>query len=209
MATRLGDHIHQLHSSDYRSPFDLPEGPVLVVGAGNSGAQIALELSRFHSVALAGRDVGRLPRSILGADVFHWLWPVFRHLSLGTWLGRGLQRRLKATDPLIGVSPRDFRSHGVRRLGRVDDVHQGLPHVLGVPVNVRTVIWATGFTPDFSWIEAPALDPHGAPRHRRGVAEVPGLYFLGLRFQYRQSSALIGGVGDDAEFIAGHIVRRT
>jgi putative flavoprotein involved in K+ transport len=182
---------------------------VLVVGAGNSGAQIALELSRFHDVALAGREVGRLPRTILGADVFRWIWPVFRHLNVETWLGRGLQRRMRTSDPLIGIGPRDFESAGVRRLGPVTGVHQGLPSIGGAPVNARTIVWATGFTHDFGWINVPALQPDGRPRHRRGVSEPPGLYFLGLRFQYRQSSALIGGVGDDAEFVTTHILQRS
>lgn len=208
MSSRLGAHVHQLHSRDYRSPFDLPDGPVLVVGAGNSGAQIALELSRFHNVTLAGRDVRRLPRRILGLDVFHWIWPLFRHLTLGTRLGRGLRRRVDATDPLIGVAVGDFASHGIRRLGRVDDVREGLPYVAGETVDVRTVIWATGFTPDFGWVDVPVFGADGTPRHRRGVTDVPGLYFVGLRFQYRQSSALIGGVGQDAEFLAGQILRR-
>lgn len=209
LATRVAPHIHQLHSRDYRSPFDLPDGPVLVVGAGNSGAQIALELSNFHSVTLAGRDIRRLPRKILGLDVFHWIWPLFRHSSLGTWLGRGLRRHLGATDPLIGTTARDFASNGVKRVGRVDEVRDGLPHAAGAPLDVRTVIWATGFASDFGWIDLPAFEADGTPRHQRGVTDVSGLYFVGLRFQYRQSSALIGGVGEDAEHIALEVIRRS
>ena len=208
MAVQLGDHIHQLHSLDYRSPFDLPEGPVLVVGAGNSGSQIAMELSRFRSVTVAGRSIGRLPRTILGVDLFRWAWPVFQHLSLDTWLGRRLRDRTLSADPLIGITPADLAAHRVRRVGRVTEVHHGLPHADGRPVDARVVIWATGFAHDFGWIRLPVFEPSGFPRHRRGAAEVPGLYFLGLRFQYRQSSALIGGVGADAEFIAADIARR-
>jgi putative flavoprotein involved in K+ transport len=208
ISSRLGPHIHQLHSRDYRSPFDLPDGPVLVVGAGNSGAQISLELSRSRSVSLAGPALRRLPRKVLGLDVFHWIWPLFHHLTLDTWLGRLLRRRVVATDPLIGVTARDFASHGVRRLGRVDGVRDGLPSVADVAVDVRTVLWATGFTQDFGWLDVPVLEPDGTPRHRRGVSELAGLYFVGLRFQHRQSSALIGGVGQDAEYVAGRIVRR-
>jgi len=206
-AGQLAPEIHQLHSSEYRSPFDLPEGDVLVAGAGNSGAQIALELSRFREVTLAGRDVARLPRRILGLDVFHWVWPLFRRLDLGTWLGRRLRDWTQANDPLIGIGPRDFESHGIRRVGRVTDVSDGRPSVSGVPMDVQVVIWATGFAPDFSWIELPTIGRE-APVHRRGVTDTPGLYFLGLSFLHRKSSALLGGVGDDAEFIAGHIARR-
>lgn len=208
ISRRLGPHIHQLHSRDYSSPFDIPDGPVLVVGAGNSGTQIALELARSHRVSLAGPDVRRLPRKVLGLDVFHWIWPLFGHLTLDTWLGRVLRRRVGATDPLIGVSPRDVASHGVIRVGRVDGERNGLPSVAGTAVDVRTVIWATGFTQDFGWIDVPVLEPDGTPRHRRGVSDQAGLYFVGLRFQHRQSSALIGGVGHDAEYVAGQIVGR-
>lgn len=208
MAAELGTHVHQLHSRDYRGPFDLPDGPALVVGAGNSGSQIAMELSRSRSVTLAGREIGRLPRTVLGADLFHWAWPVFRRLHADTWMGRRLRRRTSAGDPLIGIAPSDLAAHGVRRVGRVTGVNQGLPHADGKPLEVATVVWATGFTQDFGWIELPVFEPGGSPRHRRGVTEVPGLYFLGLRFQYRQSSALIGGVGEDAAFIAADIARR-
>jgi putative flavoprotein involved in K+ transport len=206
MAEQLAPEIHQLHSHEYRSPFDLPEGDVLVVGTGNSGAQIALELSRSRKVTLAGRDLGRLPRRILGLDVFQWLWPLFRQLNLGTWLGRRLRDRTKATDPLIGITRRDFESHGVRRVGRVTDVRDGLPCVSGVPINAQVILWATGFALDFSWIELPSIERNGAPFQRRGVTDTPGLYFVGLTFLYRKSSALLGGVGADAEFIASHIV---
>jgi putative flavoprotein involved in K+ transport len=208
LATQLRNDIHQLHSSAYQNPFELPAGEVLVVGAGNSGAQIALELSRVRNVTLAGRDIGRLPRRILGADVFRWLWPVFQRLNLDTWLGRRLRNRTRSGDPLIGITPADFAEHGVRRVGRVTEVRDGLPWVAGEAVDAKTVIWATGYAPDFTWIQLPVLGPNGAPRHARGVAEVAGLYFLGLRFQYRQSSALIGGVDGDAQFVAADIARR-
>lgn len=209
LAAELAPDIHQLHSSGYRSPFDLSPGPVLVVGAGNSGAQIALELSRFHDVTLAGVAIGGLPRTILGADVFRWLWPVFRHASGDRWLGRRLRERARAGDPLIGITAADLAAHGIRRVGRVTEVRGGLPIADGVAVQATTVVWATGYTPDYGFIELPVLDAEGRPRHERGVTDVNGLYFLGLPFQHRQTSSLLGGVGDDAEHIANVIAQRS
>ena len=208
VAAELQSDIRQLHSSQYRSPFDLVDGPVLVVGAGNSGAQVALELSRHYDVTLAGRDIKRLPRKILGGDVFHWTWPVFRRLSLDTWAGRWLRDRM-TPDPLIGVGPRDFAAAGIKRVRPMTGVCDGVPCIDGARLNPRTVIWATGFSSDFTWIKLPAFEEGGAPTHTRGVSPLAGLYFLGLPFQYRQTSALIGGVGEDAAFIADHIARRT
>lgn len=208
LASQLRSDIHQLHSHDYRNPGQLPDGDVLVVGAGNSGAQIALELARSRKVVLAGESAGSLPRTILGADVFQWLWPVFRCLHLGTWAGRRLRERSRAGDPLIGIGRRDFAANGVRRVGRVGAVQHGLPCVGGEVLDVRVVLWATGFAPDFGWIHLPAFGADGMPRHRRGVARPAGLYFVGQRFLFRQSSALLGGVGDDAAFVAGQIADR-
>ena len=206
----LSPETHQLHSSDYRSPFALPDGPVLVVGAGNSGAQIAMEIARFQRVWLAGASTGRLPRRVLGRDVYDWIWPALSTLSVDTRAGRRLRERARRGDPLVGISPRDFADAGVERVGRVTGVQDGSPVCDGRPVQARTVVWCTGFTPDYSWIELPVFDERGAPRHRRGVVDgAPGLYFVGLRFQHTMTSALLGGVGRDAEFIAARAVARS
>lgn len=210
VAARLSPDIHQLHSSAYRTPFALPDGPVLVVGAGNSGAQIALELARFRRVWLAGRETGRIPRTLLGRDIYDWIWPVMTRLTLDTRLGRRLGERARRGDPLVGIAARDFARAGVARVGRLTDVRDGRPVCEGEVLHPRVVIWCTGYTPDFGWIELPVLDEHGSPRHRRGVATgAPGLYFAGLRFQHRMTSALIGGVGEDAAYLAEHIAARS
>ena len=209
LAARLSSDIHQLHSSQYRSPFDLPDGPALVVGAGNSGAQIATELARFRTVWLAGRETGRIPRRWLGRDIYDWIWPVLTRLTLDTRLGRRLQQRTRRGDPLVGIPERALRDGGVQRVGRVADERNGLPVVDGAPLDPKVIIWSTGFSPDYSWIQLPVLDDDGHPRHRRGVAiDYPGLFFVGLRFQHRMTSALIGGVGADAEFIAAQVGQR-
>lgn len=210
LASRLSPAVHQIHSSQYRSPFDLPDGPVLVVGAGNSGAQIALELARFRKVWLAGRDTGHLPRRLLGRDLFDWIWPVMTRATLDTRLGRRLRSRAsRGGDALIGIPERALAGGGVVRVGRVADERAGLPVCDGTVLEPRVIVWCTGFTPDYGWIDLPVLDEAGRPRHRRGVAtDVAGLYFVGLRFQHRMTSSLVGGVGADAAFIAERVVRR-
>ena len=209
MASRLDAGIVQLHSSTYRSPFDLPEGPVLVVGAGNSGAQIALELARHRQVWLAGRNTGHLPRRFLGRDLFDWLWPLMRRFTVETRVGQRLRSRLReGGDSLIGIPEQVIVEAGVKRVGRVDEERNGWPVADGVPMRPGAIVWCTGFTPDYSWIGAPVFDERGWPRHTRGIAaEAPGLYFLGLRFQHRMSSSLVGGVGEDAAFVAGEVAR--
>jgi putative flavoprotein involved in K+ transport len=211
VASRLGGEIHQLHSSQYRSPFDLPDGPVLVVGAGNSGAQIALELARFRKVWLAGRDTGHMPRRVLGRDVFSWIWPIMTRATADTRLGHRLMRQAApGGDALIGIPEQQLTAAGVVRVGRVDDERAGLPVCGGKAMQPKVVVWCTGFSPDYDWIKLPAFDGNGRPRHSRGISTgVPGLFFVGLRYQHRMTSSLIGGVGLDAEFIAEQVAHRT
>ena len=210
LAARLDASIHQLHSSAYRSPFDLPDGPVLVVGAGNSGAQIALELARHHPVWLAGRDTGHLPRRLLGRDLFDWIWPLMHRFTADSRLGRRMRRRVGGGgDALIGIPERALVDGGVVRVGRVEQLLDGWPVVDGEVLRPRAIVWCTGFVSDYSWIDAPVFDERGVPRHTRGVVtEAPGLYFLGLRFQHRMTSSLVGGVGHDAAFVADELARR-
>lgn len=211
IASRLSPRIHQIHSSQYTNPFTLPPGPVLVVGAGNSGAQIALEPARFRKgdVCLAGRTTGQIPRTFLGRDLYKWIWPILRRLTATTVLGQRLRDRTRRGDPLIGLAPSSLSDAGIRRVGRVTDVDGGMPVCDGQPIDAAVVIWCTGFAPNFSWVRVPLPKDNGIPRTARGVVpESPGLYFVGLRFQHRLTSALMGGVGDDAAYIADQILRR-
>ena len=210
LSVRLDPAIHQLHSSEYHGPFDLPKGPVLVIGAGNSGAQIALELARFRKVWLAGRNTGHMPRRILGRDVFDWIWPLMKRATIETRLGRRMRANILGSgDALIGIPERELTEAGVVRVGRLEEERGGMPVSGGQVLAPSVVVWCTGFRPDYQWIELPVFGDDGYPRHQRGVVtEMPGLYFLGLRFQYRLSSSLIGGVGDDAAFVAGEVARR-
>lgn len=209
IATRLDPAIVQLHSSEYRTPFALPDGPVLVVGAGNSGAQIALELSRFRKVWLAGRDPGHIPRRLLGRDVFRWIWPLATRATLETHIGRRLRRRMRGGDARIGIPPRQLAEAGIVRTPRLTGERSGLPECDGEVLTPRVVVWCTGFEPDFGWIDLPVTDERGFPRHTRGEATGrPGLHFVGLRFQHRLTSSLLGGVGLDAEWVAAQVSRR-
>ena len=208
VAGQLSREIRQLHSSEYRNPFHLPEGPVLVVGAGNSGAQIALELARFRKVWLAGRESGHLPRRLLGRDIFDWLWPVLRRITAGSTLGRRMRQHSRRADPLVGMSRRALSRAGVQRVGRLTGERGGLPVCGDDVVEPQVVIWCTGYEPDYRWVELPVLDESGRPRHERGVAaDSPGLYFVGLRFQHTMTSALLGGVAGDAAYIAAEVAR--
>ena len=210
IADRLSSDIRQLHSSEYRNPLELPDGPVLVVGAGNSGAQIALELARGRKVWLAGRNTGYVPRRLLGRDVFDWIWPVMSRTTTDTRLGRRLRERSRqGGDQRIGIAENTLREAGIVRVGRLTNERSGLPDCEGTVIDPRVIVWCTGFEPDYGWINLPVLGDDGYPRHRRGVAvDVSGLYFMGLRFQRRMTSSLIGGVGEDAAFIAEQVARR-
>jgi len=210
VAARLSGHIRQLHSSEYRKPSDLPDGPVLVVGAGNSGAQIALELAKSRKVWLAGRDTGHLPRRLLGRDIFDWIWPVASRATSTTRLGQRIRAgAVVGGDALIGIPERELRQAGITRVGRLDEERGGLPVCGGLVLEPSVIIWCTGFAPDYRWIDLPVFGADGFPRHTRGVVrEAPGLFFLGLRFQHRLSSSLIGGVGEDAAYIGDLVAQR-
>jgi putative flavoprotein involved in K+ transport len=208
----LHPRLVQMHSSAYRRPSQLPEGGVLLVGAGNSGAQIALELAQSgRKVVLSGPDTGSMPRRFLGRDIFDWLWPTIMRPPVDTAVGRRLmQGRLFAGDPLIGMSAKSLARPGLARVGKTIGVRGGAPVLADGRVlpGVGAVIWCTGFRPDFSWIELPVLGVDGYPLHRRGIASgAPGLAFLGMRFQHRMSSALLGGVGEDAAHVTAEMVK--
>lgn len=205
IADDLGENVLQLHSTRYRAPGDIPDGGVLVVGGGNTGFQIAEELSASREVHLAiGSRQTPLPQRILGRDLFWYLEKTgAMRRSKDTRIGR----RLEGRDTLIGSSPRALRKrHGVQLHPRaVEASGRTIRFSDGSGLDVKAVIWATGFRNDHAWIEAPIFDDQHRAVHRRGVAGSPGLYFLGLTWQYTRGSALIGWVGDDAAYIADQI----
>jgi putative flavoprotein involved in K+ transport len=204
-ASRLAPEVFQVHSTEYRKPSDVPEGTVLVVGGGNTGFQIAKELAATHKVHLAvGTRQTPLPQRFLGHDLFWWLTKTgVLNKTVESRLGRKLRHR----DTLIGSSPRELRQqYGVELKPRAVDTSGRMVRVEdGSELEVDALIWATGYRPDYSWIELPVFESDGRLRHRRGVTDAPGLYFLGLTWQHTRGSALIGWVKDDAAFIAEQI----
>jgi putative flavoprotein involved in K+ transport len=214
-AGELGAPIVQLHSTDYRNPSQLRDGRVLVVGVGNSGAEIALELSRTHATLLAGKESGQIPVRH-GSVPARFVLPVIRFLgrhvlTVRTPIGRRIGPKLTSRGtPLIRTKSKHLSAAGVERVPRVVGVRDALPLLEDDRVlDVANVVWCTGFRHDLSWIDLPVFDEDGKPMHERGVAlSAPGLYFVGLIFQYAAVSDVLPGVGRDADYIAKHIVAR-
>jgi putative flavoprotein involved in K+ transport len=215
-AKNLDPSIRQLHAHSYRSPSQLQAGGVLVVGVGNSGADIAIDVAGNHSTWLSGKESGSIPyriESFMARFVFVRIMRFIGHhiLSLRTSIGRKQRPKfLHRAAPIIRVKPQDFVAAGIQRVGRVVGVKAGLPLLEGDrTLDVKNVIWCTGFHPGFSWIDLPVFDGAGDPMHDRGVVAVaPGLYFLGLQFLYSMTSATVHGVGRDAEHISDAIACR-
>jgi putative flavoprotein involved in K+ transport len=204
IAADLSAEVRQLHSSDYRRPDDVPDGPVLVVGGGNTGFQIAHELAATNEVHLAiGSRQTPLPQRLLGRDLFTILTATgLMAKTVESRLGRRLSRR----DALIGSSPRAIRRRGVDVRPRVTGATGStITFADESTLDARAVIWATGFGVDHSYVDAPVFSADGAVIHTRGVTAAPGLYFLGMPWQHTRGSALLGWVKDDAHHIADQI----
>jgi len=215
-APELDPGIRQLHSRDYRNLSQLQDGPVLVVGASHSGSDIAYEASASHEVILSGTDTGQIPvpiESRRGRIGFRVLVFAGTHvLNADTPFGRKMRPHVRhGGGPLLRYRRKDLLRAGVERvLQRTVGVERGLP-VLddGRIVDVRNVVWCTGFRPDFSWIQVPFdLGEDGYPVQYRGVVpSSPGLYFTGLPFLHSFASMLVAGAARDAERVARHIVK--
>src|SRR4051812_17915469 len=204
IAAGLDPSVVHFHSSDYRTPAAIPPGPVLVVGGGNTGYQIAEELSATHQVALAvGSRQAPLPQTIFGRDAFRLLEAT--RLIYKTRDSR-IGRRLQGSETLVGYSPRKLRRLGVQMRPRATGAAgTQVRFENGTSMTVSAVIWATGFALDHSWVKAPVFDERKRVVHDRGVTAAPGLYFLGLPWLHTRGSALLGWVKDDAEFLAERI----
>ena len=209
VAAGLAPDVVQLHSADYRNPAQLPDGPVVVVGGGNSGLQIAAELAATRQVSVAvGADSLHLPQRILGRDLFWWL----TRLGVITKTADSLlARRMRSRgDLVIGSSTKALVRAGVRLHPRVVSTSaDGLTFADGTAGQAGAVIWATGFRSDYSWIDIPGVVREGEVEHQRGVTGVPGLFFLGLPWQHTRGSALLGFVRHDAAWLADQLAATT
>ena len=213
-ARELDESIVQLHSKEYRRRSQIQKGTVLVVGAGNSGAEIAMELACHHQTWLSGPDTGQEPAragSRLDHLVTPLMWFVATRLTVKTALGRKLRDHFIDPPrgiPLGRVRRKDFAPAGIERVPRMTAVMNGYPVMEnGRVLEVSNVIWCTGYAPHYDWIDLSLRTHNGLPIHDRGIVEsCPGLYFVGLLFLYSLSSALLGGVGRDAKHIVDHIV---
>lgn len=216
-AAQLDPGIRQFHSSSYRSPSQLQDGPVLVVGASHSGADIAMEAAEAgHRTVLAGHILGQLPvpmESRRGKAIMPVMFLLAKHLlTIRTPIGRKMAPHIRmGGGPLLRVRRPDLDRAGVERSeSRVLGVSGGKP-VLGDgrAIDITNVVWCTGFRPDFRWIQMPIADPDGWPMQSRGVVDAaPGLYFLGLLFQYSFTSMLVAGAGRDAAFVVDRLAKR-
>jgi putative flavoprotein involved in K+ transport len=207
-ASKLDPSVTQVHSADYRNPQALPAGPVLVVGGGNSGFQIAEELAATRQVDLSVAErVPMLPQRLAGRDLFWWLTRLgVLRVTVDSRLGRRASRR----EFIIGTNKRRLRKAGVRFRPRLIDADgRTVRFADGSTLeDVGVVVWATGYRSDHAWIHIPGVVREGHVVHRRGVTEVPGLYFLGLSWQHTRGSALLGFVNDDAAYLADRIATR-
>jgi putative flavoprotein involved in K+ transport len=204
-AAKLDPSVTQVHSAGYRNPQALPDGPVLVVGGGNSGFQIAEELAATRTVDLSiATTYPMLPQRLAGRDLFWWLTRLgLLRVTVNSRPGRRMSRR----DFVIGTNRKRLERAGVRFRPRLVDAEGRTVRFADHSLleDVAVVVWATGYRADFTWIHIPGVVHEGHVVHRRGVTGVPGLYFLGLSWQHTRGSALLGFVNDDASYLADRI----
>ena len=216
-AQDLDANIVQVHSHHYRNPSQLRPENTLVVGAGNSAADIAMEVAKTHPTWMSGKESGHIPfqiESFFGRFILFRAVRFIGHhvLSLATPIGRNARPKLlNKTTPLVRVKPKDLINAGIERVARVVGVRNGIPLLAdGRTLDVANVLWCTGYDPGFSWIDLPVFGEDGKPMQERGVVHrVPGMYFVGLHFLYAMSSATLVGVGRDADYVAKAIEVRT
>lgn len=216
-AAELDPGIRQLHSDDYRRPSQLADGPVLVVGLSHSGADLAMEaVENGHPTIVSGKGRGQLPFSV-DSRTGRMAWPVLKFLAwnvltIRTPVGRKMRPKIRGNGgaPLLRYRKVDLERAGVELVeDRITGVRDGRPMTAdGRVLDVANVIWCTGFRPDFSWIHLPIFGDDGFPKEDRGVVtSSPGIYFVGVLFQYAFTSMLVVGAGRDAEHVVDRLAR--
>ncbi|MGB8955781.1 MAG: NAD(P)/FAD-dependent oxidoreductase [Tumebacillaceae bacterium] len=204
LAGAVSDSVYQVHTASYRNPSQLQEGAVVVVGAGNSGVQIAVELAATgREVSLAvGEPMKLLPYQVLNRSIFWWLDKLgITRVSVNTKLGQKLSKRA----PIIGKDIKPLISRGAVKLRpRARSIEgRSVTFADGTSCEVSNIIWSTGYQNDYSWLQVQGLfDQDGKLMHDRGKTPVPGVYFLGLHWQHNLGSGMMLGVGEDAEYLA-------
>lgn len=214
-ASELDPSIAQMHTVDYRNPSQLPDGPVLVVGLGNSGADIGLDVAGSRDTIVAGHESGAVPFKIEGRFGRNFgtrlvRFAMVKVLNTSTPFGRRARPKLLVKGPpLVRVRPKELNQAGVRRVGRIEGVQDAKPLTAeGEALDVASVIWCTGYRSGFDWIDLPIFDDKGIPNHTRGIVEdVPGLYFVGLFFLHAVWSETITGVQPDVEYMVSHLAK--
>lgn len=214
-ADELDDGIRQIHSSEYRNLGSLSDGPALVVGMGNSGAEIGLEIAGSRETYVSGEPTAVIPFRIdnwfgrkIGGHMIRFV--MTKVLTTSTPIGRRARpKMLTKAQPVVRARPKDIVAAGGEMVPRVTGVRDGRPELAdGRTLDVDTVVWCTGFRPGFEWIDLPVLDEHGLPRHSRGVSDdLPGLYFCGLKFQHAAWSETVTAMPRDARFVVEHLDR--
>jgi putative flavoprotein involved in K+ transport len=218
-AGQLSPDIVQMHSTEYRNLAQLRPGAVLIVGAGNSGAEIGLETAKAGlKTYVSGRATGEVPFRFDTAVAHHVLSPIMfrfifhRVLTVATPIGRKVRpKMLGGGAPLIRTKERNLLDAGATRVPRTLGARDGMPVLAdGRVLEVANVVWCTGFHPGLSWLDLPIFDSAGEPRQQRGIVPgEPGVFFVGQHFQFAMSSTMIHGVGRDAEFIVDAVTART
>ena len=216
-ASELNPGIVQMHSTEYKNPNQLADGPVLIVGLGNTGADIAYDVAQSHPTIVAGNPkAGAIPFKLEGWFGRHFgtrlvRFAMVKVLNTSTPIGRRVRpKMLDEGPPLVRVRPKELTEVRVRRAGRIGGIENGKPVTEdGEVLDVPNVIWCTGYRAGFDWIDLPVFDDDGRPLHTRGIVESqPGLYFLGLYFLHAVWSETITGVQPDAKYIIDHLVSR-
>jgi putative flavoprotein involved in K+ transport len=208
---KISKNILQIHSEHYKSPNQLQEGPTLVVGAGDSGVQILNEISNSNrKVYFSGNtNITSIPQEILGKTLWWWFSKLgFLTVNKYSWMGKKLS---KSGQPVIGTDVKTlFKKKNITCVGRTLDANEETIVFESQKINnLKNIVWATGFKPNFNWIENINLDENNYPKNYRGISDIEGLYFLGLPWLYTRGSATLGGVKKDAKYLSKYISNKT